>query len=54
MIDTADVVAERYRISREDQDQYALQSQQRMAAAQQAGKFKDEIVAMKTQMKKVD
>ena len=54
MIDTADIVAERYHISRQYQDEYSLQSQQRMAAAQQAGKFKDEIIAVKTQMKVVD
>jgi acetyl-CoA C-acetyltransferase len=54
MIETADVVAERYHISRRSQDEYSLQSQQRMAAAQQAGKFKDEIIAVKTQMKVVD
>jgi acetyl-CoA C-acetyltransferase len=46
MIDTAEVVAGRYGISREAQDQYALQSQQRTAASQEAGKFDDEIVAM--------
>ncbi|MGB0921043.1 MAG: acetyl-CoA C-acyltransferase [Alphaproteobacteria bacterium] len=46
MIDTADIVAERYNISREAQDEYSLQSQQRTAAAQQAGKFDDEIVPM--------
>ncbi len=54
MIDTADVVAERYKISREYQDQYSLESQRRMAAAQQAGKFRDEIVPMKTKMKQVN
>jgi acetyl-CoA C-acetyltransferase len=54
MIDTADVVAERYKVSRESQDQYSLESQQRMAAAQQAQKFKDEIVPMKTKMKQVN
>ncbi len=54
MIDTADVVAARYNISREVQDQYSLESQRRMAAAQQAGKFKHEIIAVKTQMKVVD
>ncbi|MDX5393597.1 MAG: acetyl-CoA C-acyltransferase, partial [Caulobacteraceae bacterium] len=54
MIDTADIVAERYKISREYQDQYSLESQQRMAAAQQAQKFKDEIVPMKTKMKVVN
>ncbi len=46
MIDTAEVVAKRYKISREMQDEYALQSQQRTAASQAAGKFDDEIVAM--------
>lgn len=51
---TAEVVAERYKISREAQDQYALLSQQRTAAAQQAGKFKDEIVPMTVQMEVVD
>ena len=54
MIDTADVVAARYNISREYQDEYSLESQRRMAAAQQANKFKDEIVPMKTKMKVVD
>ncbi|MGH6971790.1 MAG: thiolase family protein, partial [Caulobacteraceae bacterium] len=54
MIDTADVVAERYKVSREYQDEYSLESQRRMAAAQQAGKFKDEIVPMKTKMKQVN
>jgi acetyl-CoA C-acetyltransferase len=54
MIDTADVVAARYKLSREYQDEYSLESQRRMAAAQQAGKFKDEIIAVKTKMKKVD
>lgn len=44
MIETAEIVAERYGVSREAQDHYALQSQQRTAAAQQAGKFDDEIV----------
>src|SRR5690606_17949124 len=54
MIDTADIVAERYKISREYQDQYSVESQQRMAAAQQAGKFADEIVPMNTKMKGVN
>ena len=44
MIGTAEVVAKRYGISRERQDEYSLQSQQRTAAAQAAGKFDDEIV----------
>ncbi len=43
MLQTAEVVAERYAISREDQDAYALQSQQRTAEAQEAGAFNDEI-----------
>src|SRR5579859_1064262 len=54
MIDTADIVAKRYNLSREYQDEYSLESQRRMAAAQQAGKYRDEIVPMKTKMKKVD
>lgn len=44
MIKTADTVAQRYGISRAAQDAYALQSQQRTAAAQSAGRFDDEIV----------
>jgi len=48
MIDTADIVAERYKISREAQDEYSLQSQQRTAAAQEAGWFDDEIVPLAT------
>ncbi|MDG2521661.1 acetyl-CoA C-acyltransferase [Caulobacter segnis] len=54
MIDTADIVAKRYNVSREYQDEYALRSQQRIAAAQAAGLFKDEIVPMQVKMKKVD
>jgi acetyl-CoA C-acetyltransferase len=54
MIDTADIVAERYKVSREYQDEYSLQSQKLMAAAQAAGKFKDEIISVKTRMKVVD
>ncbi len=46
MIETAEVVADRYDISRESQDEYALQSQQRTAQAQQAGRFDDEIVPL--------
>jgi len=44
MLDTAEVVAERFGISREAQDEYAYQSQMRTAAAQEAGAFDDEIV----------
>jgi len=54
MIETAEIVAERYQVSRERQDVYALESQRRTAAAQQAGRFKDEIVPLATKMKKVD
>jgi acetyl-CoA C-acetyltransferase len=54
MIDTADIVAKRYNISREYQDEFSLESQRRMASAQQAGKFADEIVPMKTKMKVVN
>ncbi len=48
MIETAEIVAERYGISREAQDEYALQSQKRTAAAQEAGLFAEEIVPMQT------
>ena len=46
MIETAEVVARRYHIDREAQDRYALQSQQRVAAAFQAGRFDAEIVPL--------
>ncbi len=48
MIETADTVAERYGVSREAQDEFALASQMRTAAAQQAGRFDDEIVPLTT------
>ncbi|HEX7043410.1 MAG TPA: acetyl-CoA C-acyltransferase [Burkholderiales bacterium] len=54
MNETAAVVAQRYRISREAQDEYALASQQRTAAAQAAGRFKDEIVPLTTVMEVTD
>ena len=54
MIETAEIVAERYRVSRESQDEYALQSQQRTAAAQAAGRYKDEMMAVTTTMKVTD
>ncbi len=54
MIETAEIVSERYGVSRDRQDEYALESQRRTAAAQQAGKFKDEIVPLETKMKKTD
>jgi acetyl-CoA C-acetyltransferase len=49
MIQTADNVAKRYNISRDVQDEYALESQRRTASAQQAGKFNDEIVPLKAE-----
>ena len=54
MIDTAEVVAKRYNISRDVQDAYALQSQQRTAAAQAAGRFDAEIVPLASKMAVVD
>lgn len=54
MIDTAEVVARRYRVSRKRQDAYALQSQQRTAAAQEAGRYDDEIVPVTVEMNVVD
>jgi acetyl-CoA C-acetyltransferase len=49
MIETAEVVAERYAISREAQDEFSFQSQQRAAAALAAGRFNDEIVPITVQ-----
>jgi acetyl-CoA C-acetyltransferase len=54
MIETADIVAERYRVSRQAQDEYSLESQRRTAAAQQAGRFAGEIVPLPTTKKVVD
>jgi acetyl-CoA acetyltransferase family protein len=54
MLDTAEVVAKRYGISRERQDEYALESQRRTAAAQQGGKFNDEIAPITTKMGVLD
>ena len=54
MLETAEVVSRRYGISRDRQDEYALQSQQRTAAAQEAGRFDAEIVPMTTTMQVVD
>lgn len=48
MLQTAEVVAKRYDISREAQDEYALMSQQRTAAAQEAGLFADEVITVET------
>ncbi|MBO6798053.1 acetyl-CoA C-acyltransferase [Maricaulis sp.] len=51
MLETAEIVADRYGVSREAQDEYAAQSQDRTHAAQQAGKFDDEIVPLSSVMK---
>jgi acetyl-CoA C-acetyltransferase len=51
MIETAEIVAERYQVTREVQDEYALRSQQRTAAAQQAGRFDQEIVPLPSLMR---
>ena len=50
MLETAEIVAKRYNVSRDAQDEYSLQSQQRTAAAQAAGKFDDEIVPLPSKM----
>lgn len=54
MIETAEIVAERYKISRAAQDEFSLQSQQRTAAAQAAGKFDDEIAPITVQKQLFD
>jgi acetyl-CoA C-acetyltransferase len=54
MIETADIVAERYGVTREMQDAFALESQRRTASAQQARRFEDEIVPLPSVMKVVD
>ena len=54
MLETAEIVSSRYNVSREQQDEFALQSQQRTAAAQQAGKFDDEIAPLASKMLFVD
>jgi len=54
MLETAEVVGERYNMSREAQDAYSAESQARTAAAQQAGAFDDEIVPLKSTMKLQD
>ena len=54
MVDTAETVAARYGIRRDAQDALALQSQQRVAAAQAAGHFDDEIVAVSTLARVID
>jgi acetyl-CoA C-acetyltransferase len=54
MLQTAETVAKRYNISKEAQDEYGVRSQQRAAAGQAAGKFKDEIAPMTTTMGVID
>jgi acetyl-CoA C-acetyltransferase len=54
MLETAEVIASRYKISREDCDRYALQSQRRTAAAQAAGRFYAEIVPTSSSMRVTD
>ena len=54
MLQTAEYVAKTYGISREQQDRYGVRSQQRAAAAREAGRFNDEIAPMTTTMKVVD
>ena len=54
MLETAEIVADRYGVSRESQDEYALRSQQRIAAAQTAGLFEEEIVPLTVNWKKVN
>ena len=54
MIETADIVAERYQVRRESQDQFALESQKRTAASQAAGRFDAEIVPLKSTKKNVN
>ena len=54
MLETAEIVSERYGIPRDAQDEYALQSQQRTAAAQDAGRYTDEIAAITTAMTVTD
>src|SRR5262249_4064723 len=54
MLQTAEYVSKKYNIPRERQDEYGVRSQQRPAAARAAGKFSDEIAAMRTKMKVCD
>jgi acetyl-CoA C-acetyltransferase len=54
MLQTAETVAKRYGISRQLQDEYGARSQQRAAAALEAGRFKDEIIPVTTMMKVAD
>ena len=50
MIETADIVAKRYNISREDQDHFSVESQRKTAEAQAAGRYKEEIISVTTTM----
>ena len=52
MLQTAEMVAKRYNISRKDQDEYGVRSQARASAAQQGGKFRDELVPITVKMMK--
>src|SRR6267154_3332133 len=54
MLETAEVVAERYKIGRDRQDEYSLECQRRVGAALQGGRFNDEIVPITTKMATVD
>ena len=54
MLETAEVVASRYGVCREVQDEYSLESQRRTAAAQEAGRFDAEIVPISTTKRVVD
>ncbi len=54
MLHTAEMVSKRYGICREAQDRYGVDSQNKAAAAREAGKFKDEIVPITTMMKVID
>jgi acetyl-CoA C-acetyltransferase len=54
MLETAEVVADRYKISRERQDEYSLECQRRTASALQGARFNDEIVSIATKMAVVD
>ncbi|MEL7547199.1 MAG: acetyl-CoA C-acyltransferase, partial [Pseudomonadota bacterium] len=54
MIETAEIVADRYGVSRDYQDEYSAESQARTAAFQQSGKMAEEIVPLETRMKQVN
>jgi len=54
MIETADILSARYGVSREAQDEYSLECQRRTAAAQESGRYDDEIIPVKTKMKVQD